>query len=73
MVTWAANSEADLAGYKLHIGTSSGIYNQTVDVGKVTSYAISLPKGVTYFFAITAYDKAGNESGRSAELSRSLF
>jgi len=72
-VTWAPNSEADLAGYKLYVGTSSGIYSRIVDVGKVTSYAISLPKGVTYFFSVTAYDNAGNESGHSAELSRSLF
>jgi hypothetical protein len=72
-VTWSANGEADLAGYKLYVGTSSGIYNRTVDVGKVTSYSISLPKGVTYFFAVTAYDSSGNESVRSAELSRSLF
>ena len=72
-VTWAANSEADLAGYKLHVGTTSGVYSQTIDVGRVTSYAIALPKGVTYFFALTAYDSSGNESGRSAELSRSIF
>ena len=72
-VTWAANSEGDLAGYKLYVGTSSGIYNRTIDVGKVTSYSISLPKGSTYFFALTAYDSSGNESGRSAEMSRSLY
>jgi hypothetical protein len=72
-VTWSANSEADLVGYKLYIGTRSGVYTQTIDVGNVTSYAITLPKGVTYFFALTAYDRSGNESGRSSELSRSLF
>jgi hypothetical protein len=72
-VTWSANSEADLAGYKVYVGTRSGVYTQTIDVGKTTSYAITLPKGVTYFFCITAYDASGNESGRSVELSRSLF
>jgi predicted RNase H-related nuclease YkuK (DUF458 family) len=72
-VTWAANREADLAGYKLYVGTRSGVYSRTVDVGKMTSYSISLPKGATYFFAVTAYDSSGNESVRSAELSRSIF
>jgi hypothetical protein len=72
-ITWAANSEKDLAGYKLYVGTSSGVYNRTVDVGKVTSYSIALPKGSTYFFALTAYDSSGNESGRSAEVSRTLY
>jgi hypothetical protein len=72
-VTWSANSEADLAGYKIYVGTTSGVYTQTIDAGNATSYAITLPKGVTYFFTVTAYDRSGNESARSAELSRSLF
>jgi hypothetical protein len=72
-VTWAPNTEADLAGYKLYVGTSSGVYSRTVDVGKATSYSITLPKGMTYFFVVTAYDRSGHESARSAELSRSLF
>ena len=71
--SWAPNSEADLAGYKLYIGTASGVYSRIVDVGNVTSYTIALAKGVTYFFAVTAYDKSGNESTPSAEISRSLF
>jgi hypothetical protein len=72
-VTWAANGEADLAGYKVYVGTTSGVYTRTIDAGKVTSYAITLPKGVTYFFSVTAYDNSGNESGHSGEVSRSLF
>ena len=72
-VTWAANNETDLAGYKLYVGTVSGVYNKTIDVGNRTSYAITLPKGVTYFFAVTAYDKSGHESRHSGEQSRSVF
>jgi hypothetical protein len=72
-VTWAANNEADLAGYKLYVGTVSGVYNKTIDVGNRTSYVITLPKGVTYFFAVTAYDKSGHESRHSGEQSRSVF
>ena len=72
-VTWAANSEADLAGYKLYVGTASGVYNQILDAGMATSYKMTLPKGVTYFFSITAYDRSGNESSRSTEVSRSIF
>lgn len=72
-MTWATNSEADLAGYKLYVGTASGVYNQIIDAGMVTSRQITLPKGVTYFFSITAYDRSGNESSRSTEVSRSIF
>ena len=35
---WDANGEADLAGYKIYYGTSSGNYTNSVDVGNTTSY-----------------------------------
>ena len=42
--------------------------------GLVTSYRVSnLPKPQTYFFALSAYDSAGNESSLSAEISNSLY
>jgi hypothetical protein len=40
----------------------------------VTSYvATGLQSGTTYFFTVTAYDNAGNESIHSAEVSKSIF
>jgi hypothetical protein len=42
--------------------------------GPVTSYRVSnLPVPQTYFFALSAYDNAGNESVLSAEISNSLY
>lgn len=42
--------------------------------GTGASYtAMNLPKPQTYFFALSAYDSAGNESGLSAEVSKSLY
>lgn len=74
---WKPNRESDLAGYKVYVGTASGTYSfpgSAFVTGKVTSCTLSnLPKGQTYFFAISAYDNAGNESGLSAEVSKSLF
>jgi len=76
-LTWTANTESDLAGYKVYVGTASGTYGfpgSAFLIGKVTSYTVSnLPKGQTYFFAISAYDSAGNESPLSAEVSKSLY
>ena len=76
-LTWTANGEPDLAGYKIYVGTASGTYyvsGSPFVAGKVTSYTVSnLPKGQTYFFAISAYDSAGNESVLSAEVSKSLY
>jgi hypothetical protein len=60
----------DLAGYKIYYGTSSGNYTKSVDVGNVTIYTMkNLPTG-TVHFALTSYDKAGNESDFSDEGSK---
>jgi len=66
---WDANSETDLAGYKLHYGLESGKYVSTVDVGNLTLYTLSgLMKSKTYYIAATAYNSAGNESEISNEV-----
>ena len=68
-ISWNANAEPDLAGYRVHVGTASGNYSQIYDVGKYTGYSLTLDEpGVTYFFAVTAYDTAGNESSYSEEV-----
>ena len=36
-LAWDANTEADLAGYIVHYGTSRGVYDRTMDVGKTTT------------------------------------
>lgn len=74
---WSPNSEPDLAGYKVYVGTQSGLYTfpgSPVTIGSITSYTIiNLPAGQTYFFALSAYDSQGNESTLSAEVSKSIY
>src|SRR3990170_1669525 len=63
----------DLAGYKIHYGTTSGNYTTVIDVGNVTTYTVTnLTNNVTYYFATTAYDSSGNESGYSNEVSKTI-
>ena len=66
---WDQNSEADLAGYVLVWGTSTGVYSQSMTLGPsaVTHEVTSLANG-TYYFAIRAFDAAGNHSGYSSEV-----
>ncbi|MCI0527739.1 MAG: fibronectin type III domain-containing protein [Nitrospira sp.] len=70
-VSWNPNTESDLAGYKAYYGTSSGSYSSSpIDVGNVTTYTISgLTDNQTYYFVVTAYDTALNESAPSTEVS----
>lgn len=68
-LTWTPNPEANLAGYKLHFGSSSGSYPTVVDLGAVPS--ASLPPmilGKTYYIALSAYDTEGRDGPLSAEL-----
>jgi len=69
-VEWEANTENDLAGYKLYLGTSPGNYAPAISLSKVTEYEISeLSDGTTYYVALTAIDSSQNESEKSDEIS----
>lgn len=67
---WQANTESDLAGYRVYVGTSTGSYSPFVPVGTATNYTVPTPvEGTTYYLAVTAVDDDGNESSYSAEVS----
>jgi fibronectin type 3 domain-containing protein len=72
-LAWDPNTESDLAGYRIHSGSASGSYTMHIDVHNVTSYTVTgLTDGQSYYFAATAYDSAGNESGYSNQVSYSV-
>ena len=65
--SWDANTEPDLAGYKLSYGTQPGVYIVVLDVGKVTTYQFYPPPGLRYYVVVQAYNTAGQLSAKSAE------
>ncbi|MFD0679585.1 MULTISPECIES: S-layer homology domain-containing protein [unclassified Paenibacillus] len=67
-LTWTANNEQDLAGYKVYVSSDGGAHwNPAVNAGNVTSFTVAgLTNGTTYHLAITAYDATGNESQKTA-------
>jgi hypothetical protein len=70
-IAWDPNDEPDLKGYKVYYGTASGTYDHIEDVGDVTIYQTpDLAPGYTYYFVVTAYDLALNESAYSDEISK---
>lgn len=71
---WDPNAEPDLAGYVVLVGTASGVYTQSIEVGPATPHAAvsGLPEGAIYFFAVRAINTGGLQSGLSNEVSVTL-
>ena len=73
-LTWDANTETDVTGYNVYMGTQPGLYGPPKSVGNTTSYTVgNLTGGRTYYFSLTAVDSAGNESQPSSEVSKSVY
>jgi len=68
---WNPNSPAEnVIGYRLYYGTESRNYAFMIDITDETSKKIShLEKGQNYYFAVTAFNAAGEESDFSEEIS----
>ena len=72
-LAWDPNPEPDIAGYTLYYGTEPGVYTASVNTGMVTEWQIDgLPESRTYYFAVRAYNTAGQVSDLSTEVSEFL-
>lgn len=71
-LAWDANTEPDLAGYRVYFGFKPGHYARRIDVGNTTKSRITLPLPARdYFIAVTAYDLEDLESSFSKEVTYS--
>ena len=68
-LAWNANSEANIAGYRVHYGTQAGSYTTIIDRGNtLTASVTGLAAGTRYYFVVVAYDTNGGQSSFSAEV-----
>jgi len=73
-LVWAANSEADLAGYDIY-RRESGNEQVKINTALVKTPAFrdsSVISGHQYFYSVSAVDARGNESPRSEEASETV-
>lgn len=80
-LAWDANTETDLAGYKIYYGTAprpadatreSNPYPNVIDVQNVTTYTVANLANGAWCFAATAYNTGGAESEFSNEVCTNL-
>ena len=70
-LTWNAVT-GTVSGYKVYVGEAPRLYTRTITVGNATSSTVnSLTVGRMYYFAVTAYNSAG-ESSPSNEVSKTI-
>ena len=70
ILAWDPTPGSTIAGYRLYEGTIPNVYPTMLDLGNSTTVTVSnLVGGVTYYFAVTAYDDTGLESPLSAPIS----
>ncbi len=68
-LAWDANTEPEVTGYVVLVGSAPGGTDQTVDVGTQTAWTFaSATAGRTYYFRVRAYTAAGAMSLPSNEV-----
>jgi hypothetical protein len=69
-LAWIPSSDPNVVGYDVYYGGMSGDYTNMINVGNVANATVGgLTAGATYYFAATAYDSIGDQSGFSSEIS----
>jgi hypothetical protein len=72
-LAWNPSAGSSVAGYHLYYGGVSQKYTNMVDAGSATNCTVTgLNVGITYYFAVTAYDVVGLESTFSPEISYTI-
>ncbi|HEU5397252.1 MAG TPA: fibronectin type III domain-containing protein, partial [Verrucomicrobiae bacterium] len=68
-LSWDANTTVSGPSYKIYYGSASGVYTNAVWIGTGTNYTVDgLNSNGTYYFVVTTFNSAGQESGYSSEV-----
>jgi hypothetical protein len=66
---WDPSPDTTVAGYVVYVGTQSGVYSASYDVGRTTAFAYSsAAPGQPYYFAVASYAPGPVLGVKSAEV-----
>jgi hypothetical protein len=72
-LSWDANTEPDLAAYRVYRSVNGAALEKIAEVNEIPAYSDkAVESGKTYRYVVTAVDKSGNESERSAAAEANL-
>ncbi len=68
-LSWLRNQESDVTGYKIYIsGSYDGVYTAVGQTAGLSYTDFGADNGITVYYAVTAFDEAGNESDLSTDV-----
>lgn len=67
-LVWDANTDPNVSGYIVYVGSSPNSYSQRLNVGNVTRYDVNATSGQTYCFAVSSFSRTAGEGDRSPEV-----
>jgi hypothetical protein len=68
-LAWDPPLETGVAGYRVYVGTRSGLYSESYDVGNSTLFTYeNATAGRRYYFAVAAYASGALEGPRSSSV-----
>ncbi len=62
LLKWSPVLDADLTGYKIFIGTTTGTYTTTLTTADTLKIISNLTAGTLYYIGVASYDASGNQS-----------
>lgn len=67
---WSPSTSTNfvLGGYNLYYGPAVRTYTNSINVGKINQYTVTLGRGIQYYFAVTVFDTNNIESDYSSEV-----
>ena len=68
-VAWDPSPDPSVMGYRVYVGTASGIHTEIYDVGNVTTFSYNAAEGTTYYFTVASYAPGPVVGPRSSEVS----